>query len=62
MVDVIKSLDIKYVPSNAASSFRAIHESLINYGKNTMPPWGDVLNADDIAALWAYVVAGEAKR
>jgi len=29
MVDVIKTLDIKYLPSNPASSFRAIHESLI---------------------------------
>ena len=37
MVDVIKTLDIKYMPSNPASSYRAIHESLINYGKNTMP-------------------------
>src|SRR5438132_3430493 len=37
MVDVIKTLDIKYVPSNCASSFRAIHESLINYGGNKMP-------------------------
>src|SRR5262249_41459847 len=37
MVDVIKSLDIKYLPANPASSYRAIHESLINYGKNTMP-------------------------
>ena len=37
MVDVIKTLDIKYLPSNPASSYRAIHESLINYGKNTMP-------------------------
>src|ERR1700729_2599376 len=35
MVDVIKSLDIKYMPSNPASSYRAIHESLIDYGKNT---------------------------
>lgn len=34
----------------------------VTYGKNTMPPWGDVLTADDIAALWAYVVAGEVKR
>ena len=34
MVDVIKTLDIKYLPSNPASSFRAIHESLINYGGN----------------------------
>src|SRR5262245_49841783 len=36
MVDVIKSLDIKYLPSNPASSFRGIHESLINYGGNKM--------------------------
>jgi acetolactate synthase-1/2/3 large subunit len=37
MVDVIKSLDIKYLPSNPASSFRGIHESLVNYGGNKMP-------------------------
>ena len=37
MVDVIKSLDIKYSPSNPASSYRALHESLIDYGKNKMP-------------------------
>src|SRR5215468_9166683 len=37
MVDVIKSLKIEYVYSNPASSFRGLHESLINYGKNTMP-------------------------
>src|SRR5437870_3040052 len=37
MVDVIKTLDIKYLPANCASSFRAIHESLINYGGNKMP-------------------------
>src|SRR6202035_2926592 len=39
MVDVIKTLDIKYLPSNCASSFRAIHESLINYGGNKMPEY-----------------------
>src|SRR3979409_1486999 len=39
MVDVIKTLDIKYCPSNCASSFRAIHESLINYGGNKMPEY-----------------------
>jgi thiamine pyrophosphate-dependent acetolactate synthase large subunit-like protein len=37
MVDVIKSLDIKYLPCNPASSFRGIHESLINYGGNKNP-------------------------
>ena len=33
----------------------------VTNGKNTMPPWGDVLKPDDIQALWAYVVAGEPK-
>jgi mono/diheme cytochrome c family protein len=31
----------------------------VTNGKNTMPPWGDVLKPVDIEALWAYVVAGE---
>src|SRR3954463_15702031 len=39
MIDVIKTLDIKYCPSNCASSYRAIHESLINYGGNKMPEY-----------------------
>jgi acetolactate synthase I/II/III large subunit len=34
MADVIKSLNIEYVAINPASSFRGLHESLINYGQN----------------------------
>jgi len=34
----------------------------VTHGKNTMPPWGDVLSPEDIAALWAYVVSGEPKK
>ena len=37
MVDVIKSLDIDYLPCNPADSFRGLHESLINYGGNKKP-------------------------
>jgi thiamine pyrophosphate-dependent acetolactate synthase large subunit-like protein len=37
MVDVIKTLDIKYLPANPAASYRGLHESIIDYGKNTMP-------------------------
>ena len=37
MVDVIKSLDFEYVASNPGSSFRGIHESIINYGNNQAP-------------------------
>src|SRR5207247_2389714 len=37
MVDVIKSLDIEYFCANPGSSFRALHESIINYGGNSSP-------------------------
>ncbi len=37
MVDVIKTLNIDYVASNPGSSFRGIHESIINYGNNQAP-------------------------
>lgn len=37
MVDVIKALDIPYLPSNPAQSFRGLHESLIDYGGNKKP-------------------------
>src|SRR5687767_13281387 len=37
MVDVIKSLGFEYVASNPGSSFRGIHDSIINYGGNKMP-------------------------
>lgn len=37
MVDVIKSLGFEYVATNPGSSFRSLHESLVNYGGNTKP-------------------------
>jgi len=37
MVDVIKSLGFEYVLANPGSSFRGIHESIVNYGHNKMP-------------------------
>jgi acetolactate synthase I/II/III large subunit len=37
MVDVIKSLGFEYVCANPGSSFRSLHESLINYGGNKAP-------------------------
>jgi mono/diheme cytochrome c family protein len=33
--------------------------SSVTHGKNQMPPWGDLLSAADVEALWAYVMAGE---
>ncbi|MFY9532040.1 MAG: thiamine pyrophosphate-binding protein [Candidatus Acidiferrales bacterium] len=37
MIDVIKSLGFEYISSNPGSSFRALHESVINYGRNEAP-------------------------
>lgn len=31
----------------------------VTKGKNQMPPWGGLLSAEDIEALWAYTVIGE---
>jgi len=37
MVDCLKTLGFEYMAANPASSFRGLHESLINYGKNISP-------------------------
>src|SRR5262245_10635895 len=37
MLDVIKTLNIDYIASNPASSFRSLHESIVNYGGNKKP-------------------------
>jgi thiamine pyrophosphate-dependent acetolactate synthase large subunit-like protein len=37
MVDIIKTLGFDYVCANPGSSFRGLHESLINYGGNKTP-------------------------
>ena len=37
MVDVMKSLDIDYLVMNCASSFRGLHEAVINHANNVKP-------------------------
>jgi mono/diheme cytochrome c family protein len=49
------AIDLRTFPHNARARFV---DSVTN-GKRNMPPWDDVLNPDDIEALWAYVSAGE---
>ena len=34
MVDVFKTLDIDYLAMNCASTFRGLHEAIVNYGNN----------------------------
>jgi hypothetical protein len=37
MVDVFKALNMEYCAANPGSSFRGLHESMINYGNNHDP-------------------------
>jgi acetolactate synthase I/II/III large subunit len=37
MVDVVKAIGLEYICANPGSSFRALHESIVNYGGNTKP-------------------------
>ena len=51
MVDVIRATGIEYVYSNPASSFRGIHESLINYGQNTKPEFIECMHEESSVAM-----------
>jgi acetolactate synthase I/II/III large subunit len=37
MVDVLKALQFDYIAANPGSSFRGLHESIVNYGGNQSP-------------------------
>ena len=52
MVDVFKTLDVDYLSMNCASSFRGLHEAVINHANNTKP---EILNCphEDIAVHMA---------
>ena len=49
------AIDLATIPKDDRQRFM---QSVTN-GKNSMPPWGDVLKANEIEALWAYFSAGE---
>ena len=48
-------IDLQTFPKDAKSRF----VDSVTYGKRQMPPWEDVLSADDIEALWSYVHSGD---
>ena len=55
MKDPEGSFDLRKFPLDEHERFiRSVTQ-----GKGSMPPWGGLLKPDDIASLWAYVVAGE---
>ena len=51
MIDVIRTLDIDYVSTNPGSSFRSLHESLVNYGGNKKPELLTCLHEESAVAL-----------
>jgi mono/diheme cytochrome c family protein len=55
MQDPESAFDLRKFPRGERARFVAA----VTRGKNQMPPWGDLLKPDEVAALWAYVSAGE---
>jgi acetolactate synthase I/II/III large subunit len=51
MVDTIKSLNIDYLASNPGSSFRGLHESIVNYGGNNKPEFLTCLHEESSVAM-----------
>src|SRR5260221_1151458 len=51
MIDVIKTLDLEYMATNPGSSFRSLHESLVNYGGNKKPEWLTCMQEEAAVAM-----------
>jgi acetolactate synthase I/II/III large subunit len=51
MVDCIKSLGFEYIAATPGSSFRGLHESLINYGENRSPEFITCTHEEVSAAM-----------
>src|SRR3989442_975488 len=51
MVDVIKATGIEYIASNPASSFRSLHESIVNYGGNRKPEFLTCMHEESSVAM-----------
>jgi len=55
MMDSQVPVDLRKFPPAEKTRFL----DSVTKGKNQMPPWGHLFKADEIEALWAYVVSGE---
>ena len=51
MVDVIKATGIEYIASNPGSSFRSLHESIVNYGGNKKPEFLTCMHEESSIAM-----------
>lgn len=48
------SFDLRKFPPDDHTRF----VNSVTKGKNSMPPWGDILQPEEIEAIWAYVRTG----
>ena len=55
MQDPEGAFDLRTFPPDQHGRF----VNSVSNGKNSMPPWSGLLKAEEIEALWAYVMAGE---
>ena len=55
MLDAQGAFNLRTFPRDQ----KARYLTSVSKGKNQMPPWGGLLSAEDIEALWAYTIAGE---
>jgi len=51
MVDVLKSIGFEYIFANPGSSFRGLHESVINYGGNKAPEFITCCHEESATAM-----------
>jgi len=51
MVNVIKATGIEYIAANPGSSFRSLHESIVNYGGNKNPEFLTCMHEESSVAM-----------
>ncbi len=51
MVEVLKSLELDYITSNPGSSFRGLHESIVNHGRNEKPEFLTCLHEESSVGM-----------
>ena len=61
MVDLIKRIGFDYITTNPGSSFRGLHESIVNYGGNQAPELLTCVHEEQAVAMahGYYKVAGK---
>jgi hypothetical protein len=62
MIDCIKSLGFEYMAANPASSFRGLHESLVNYGGNKNPEFLTCSHEEISVAMGTAITRSKASR